>query len=690
MYRDSAALLKTKFYIPPRRPDLVLRSRLMAILDGAGQHPTLVSARAGAGKTTLVSEWLHRQQRRFAWLSLDENDNEPRRFFAHLAEAFRRLEIPIDPEGLNELGGPELPPVDQLMSGWIDELAAAPQAFILVLDDYHLQKNEWIQRAVAFLVEHQPPTMHLVLITREDPPWPLAQLRARGWLGEVRDDDLRFTPQEAAAFLNDVMQLELPANALATIEGRTEGWIAGLQMVAISARGHKQKDDLDAFIETFGGTNRFILDYLLEEVLNQQPPAVQDFLIETSILERMCVDLCDAVRAAPGSLEILNHLERANLFVIPLDDERRWYRYHHLFADLLQSVLRQRKSSAQINEYHQRAGRWYQGQNLLVEAMTHSLAAGDFERAAAMIDENITGMLNLFSRNQDLMVLNWIEKLPVGVRRSRPWIDLYRANLLALSLKLDGVDEILDEAEGRIDPASPRAVELRAYLAVVRAYAANLRGNAPESTAMADQAGRLLGGDENPIGQVMVAFVRADTLFALDDMPGAAQALSNLLRLGERMNLAILIVPTLHNLAMVRCVQGQLHQAGETYKQAYQVLVERNALDSRVRSSYEFGLADVLRERNQLEAARQHALTGIEVRRRQGAYRVIGDLALMRVLQACGDAEGALRALREAETSVQNYSFQLALMIEFRTWRVRQWLAVGDVETAARWAVECN
>jgi LuxR family maltose regulon positive regulatory protein len=358
----SIPLLTTKLYIPPQRPNLVPRPRLMARMKEAlrSRHSLmLVSAKAGSGKTTVVSEWLHQQEQPVAWLSLDANDNDPRRFLAYLVAALQRLDTKIGQAMLAQLETSLQ--AETLVAELINDIAASSISFLLVLDDYHLIQNEWIHQAVGFLVEHQPPEMQLVLITRVDPPLPLARLRGRGRVTEIRDHDLRFTLAETTQFLNDSMALELSTEAVSTLEWRTEGWIAGLQMAGISMQGRKQDGDLTGFIEAFGGTNRFILDYLREEVLNQQAPAIQDFLIETSILERMCGDVCDAVRfsqagSQPGSAEassgdsqaILAHLERANLFVMPLDDIRLWYRYHHLFADQLQSTLRQRRSEGEI------------------------------------------------------------------------------------------------------------------------------------------------------------------------------------------------------------------------------------------------------------------------------------------------------------------------------------------------------
>ena len=689
----SIPLLTTKLNIPPQRPNLVPRPRLMVRLGEAlrsGHCLALVSAKAGSGKTTMVSEWLHQQERPAAWISLDANDNDPRRFFAYLVAALQKLDIKIGQAVMGRVDTPQVPQAADLTADLINKVAASPISFILVLDDYHLIQNEWIHQAVGFLVEHQPPEMQLVLITRVDPPLPLARLRGRGQVAEIRDHDLRFTSEEATQFLNESMTLDLPAEAISTLEGRTEGWIAGLQMAAISMQGRKQDGDLGAFVEAFGGTNRYILDYLMEEVLNQQPPAIQDFLIGTSILDRMCGDLCDAVQhaqtAAPEGQATLSYLERTNLFVIPLDDERRWVRYHHLFADQLQSTLRQRKSAEEIRELHRRAGRWHQSEGSLEEAMSHAMAARDFERAASMIEERFT---SIFSRSEVPVLLGWIEQLPEQIVRSRPWIDVYWANTLALAGELDGVDTLLDGVEERLEPGRPQTSELLGHIASVRAYAANLRGDAARAIEMAALTAELLP-EEHLTARGQAAYTLADTLLAEDDLDGANQALLEMLRAGEKTGQLMVIVPALGDLATIRMAQGQLHQARDLLTRMYQRIAERDGLDSRVRCSYEFGLAGLLCEWNQLDAAYEHAMTGLEFRRRLGGYWVAGDLPLMRILQARGDVEGALATLREVERMVRTYYFGLAATIAFRAARVVQWLAVGDVGTASRCAEECG
>jgi LuxR family maltose regulon positive regulatory protein len=691
-------LLATKLYIPPRRAGLVPRPRLMARLDEALrlQHRlTLVSAKAGTGKTTLVSEWLRQQEQPTQWLSLDSSDNEPRRFLSYLLAALHRVGIEGEP---SRLESPQLPATEALVAELINDVVSSAISFLLVLDDYHLIQNEWTHQTVGFLAEHLPPRMHLVLITRVDPPLPLARLRGRGQITEIRDHDLRFTAEEAARFLQE-MGLDLPAEAVSTLEGRTEGWIVGLQLAALSMQGRTRDGDLAAFLEAFGGTNRYVLNYLTEEVLNQQAPDIQDFLIETSILSRMCAELCDAVRfsesESPGSSgdahdsqAILAQLERSNLFLTPLDDERRWYRYHHLFADLVNSTLKQRRSAEQVRELHRRASRWHQAEGSLEEAMIHAMAAQDFERAASMIEENIASML---SRSEAPVLLGWIEKLPEEIVRGRPWIDVYRANTLALSGRLEQTESLLDEVEKRIEPGTPQASELMGHIAAIRAYAANLRGDAARAIEMAALTETYLP-DKHLNARGMAAYALAETCFAGDDMDGAEQASLQMLRAGEQTGRLLMAIPALCDLAAIRKVQGQLHQAEEFYDRARQWLVERRSLDSRVRCPYEVGLADLLREWNRLDEAHEHAMTGIEYSQRYGVYSLLlsGYVALMRILQSQGDVAGALDALRCAERTMQTHHHRLAARIELRVAQVAQWLAVGDVETAGRCAEECR
>jgi LuxR family maltose regulon positive regulatory protein len=435
----ATPLLTTKLYIPSPLPNLVERPRLVKRLDGGlrlGHRMTLVSAPAGFGKTTLVSDWLRkidfpvapgsRWRARTGWLSLDESDNDPSRFLAYFVAALQTIEANIGQGALSALQSPQPPPAEAVLTSLINEIATIPDRIVLVLDDYHLIETQPIHDALTFLLEYLPVNMHLVIATREDPHLPLARLRAKGHLTELRATDLRFTSSEAAEFLNQVMGLNLSADDIAALETRTEGWIAGLQLAAISLQEH---EDASSFIKSFTGSHRFVLDYLIEEVLGQQAESIQTFLLHTSILDHLCGPLCDAVLSrgageqgsagefspsppstssgqallprisAPLYLdpsasgqETLEYLEHANLFIVPLDEERRWYRYHHLFADLLRQRLRQKQPDWGPTLHH-RASEWYEQNGFADEAIEHALRGEDFERAAHLLEEYADALL---------------------------------------------------------------------------------------------------------------------------------------------------------------------------------------------------------------------------------------------------------------------------------------------------------
>jgi LuxR family maltose regulon positive regulatory protein len=691
----SSPLLRTKLYIPPVRPELVSRPRLIEQLNaGLERKLTLISAPAGYGKTTLLSEWNASCGRPVAWLSLDEGANDPMRFWTYLVAALQTVEATIAQDMLTVFQASQPPPMEVILTALSNEVAAVPSPFALVLDDYHLITAQAIHDGLAFLLNHLPPSLHLIIATRTDPPLPIARLRGQGQLTELRQSDLRFTTDEAAVFLNTCAGLNLSPDNTAALEARTEGWIAGLQMAALSLQG-RDAERTAHFIGAFTGSHRYILDYLAEEVLNRQPQPIQTFLHQTSILNRLTGPLCDAVcsegTATTGenpSQEMLEYLERSNLFVVPLDDERRWYRYHHLFTDLLKSTLRQRRSADEIRELHRRASRWHQGEGFLEEAMIHAMAAQDFERAASMIEENIARML---SRSEAPVLLGWIQKLPERIVRGRPWIDVYRASTLALSGRLEETEALLEDVEKRIPSSTPRVSELLGHIAAIRAFTANLGGDAARVVEMAALCEKYLP-EESLNARGMVAYALADTYFAADDMDGASRASMDMLAVGERADRLLMTVPALCDLAGTRKVQGQLHQAEALYDRARLWMVERNGLDSRVRCPYEVGLADLHREWNQLETAHEHAVTGVEYNRRFGVNSLLvsGYIALMRVLQAQGDVENALEALRNAEQANQIHHIRLATRIELKTSRVVQWLAVGDVEAASHWAEKCS
>ena len=435
---STPPILTTKLYIPPPQPRVVLRPRLIERLnEGLHRKLTLISAPAGFGKTTLLSEWVASScSRPAAWLSLDEGDNDPTRFLAYLVAALQTIAPNIGEGVLGALQSPQPPPTESILTALLNEVTTIPDDLVLVLDDYHVIDARAVDDALDFLLEHLPPRMHLVIATREDPNLPLARLRARGQLTELRAADLRFTPSEAAEFLDQVMGLNLSAEEIAALETRTEGWIAGLQLAALSMRG---REDVPGFIKTFTGSHHFVLDYLVEEVLQQQPESVQTFLLRTSILDRLCGPLCDAVLldlSASGQ-ETLEYLEHANLFLVPLDNERRWYRYHHLFAELLRQRLHQSAASStgdereSVAELHIRASVWCEDNGLEVEAFQHAAAADDVERAARLVEG---GGMPLHFRGAVAPVLSWLESLPTTELDAMPslWV-MYASAMLFVS-----------------------------------------------------------------------------------------------------------------------------------------------------------------------------------------------------------------------------------------------------------------
>src|SRR6266571_1914563 len=439
-------ILATKLYIPRLRPNVVSRPRLLERLnEGLHRKLTLISAPAGFGKTTLVSEWVEGIERPAAWLSLDEGDNDPARFLTYLVAALQTIAATLGEGALGVLQSPQPPPPEAILTALLNDLTTIQDQFVLVLDDYHVIDAKAIDQALTYLVEHLPPRMHLVITTREDPQLPLARLRARGQLTEVRTADLRFTPSEAAAFLNQVMGLPLSAEDIAALERRTEGWIAGLQLAALSMQGH---EDAASFIRSFTGSHHFVLDYLVEEVLGQQSERVQTFLLRTSILDRMSGPLCDAVVLDPSisGQATLEYLEHANLFIIPLDNERRWYRYHHLFADLLRQRLQQSialspaDAQSQVNTLHIRASQWYEDHGLDIEAFQHAAAAHDVERAERLVEGR---GIPLHFRGAVAPVLHWLESLPTTVLDARPSLWVRSASLLLVPGQTTGVEDKL-------------------------------------------------------------------------------------------------------------------------------------------------------------------------------------------------------------------------------------------------------
>ena len=460
-----AAILTTKLYIPPPPPRAVGRTRLVERLDeglAARRKVSLISAPAGFGKTTLAAAWIAgggiptlRGSRPAAWVSLDENDGDPIRFLTYVMRALQTVVPGFGAGILESLQSPQPPPVEAVLTTLVNSIAALEDTAnawpaILVLDDYHAVDSRGVDEALTFLVEHLPPQLHVAITTREDPALPLHRLRARGQLTELRAADLRFTPAEAAAFLNEVMGLSLTAEEVAVLESRTEGWIAGLQLAALSMQG---REDVAGFIQAFAGDHRYIVDYLVEEVLARQGAEVRSFLLQTAILERLHGPLCDAVTGRVDGQARLEALQRGNFFVVPLDDTRRWYRYHHLFADVLRMhLLAEWRDEVPI--LHRRASVWFAQQGMPDDAIRHALAGEDYALAAGLIE---LGIPELRQTRQEATMLRWLRALPDAVIRHRPVLSLHFAGALLLNGEYEDAAARLRDAEQLVAIATAAA-----------------------------------------------------------------------------------------------------------------------------------------------------------------------------------------------------------------------------------------
>jgi LuxR family maltose regulon positive regulatory protein len=648
----SAPILATKLYIPPPRSKIVLRPRLIERLNeglSAGRKLTLISASAGFGKTTLASEWVAGCGRLVAWLSLDEGDNDPTQFLTYLVAALQTIAVNIGTGVLAVLQSPQPPSTESILTILLNEITTLPDHFVLVLDDYHVIDSKPIDEALTFLLEHQPPRMHLVIATREDPHLSLARLRARGQLTELRAADLRFTPIEAAGFLNLVMGLNLSAEDISALDNRTEGWIAGLQLAALSMQG---RSDNSSFIQAFTGSHRFVLDYLVEEVLQRQPDHVRSFLLQTALLDQLCGSLCEAVTGEKEGKGRLETLERGNLFVIPLDDQRQWYRYHHLFAEVLRTHLLDEQPD-QIPLLHQRASAWYEQNNLPAEAIRHALAAGDFEGAAGLIEKMYPAMDASF---QSAVWLGWVRKLPDEVVRARLVLSVDYAWALMDSGEFEAGKSWLQEAEQRLEgPAEGMVVADEAQLrtlpvmiALARSTYAQVQGDIEVTVKYAELALEL-SPDEDHYSHAMAAAILGTAYWARGDLDGAQRALSVWINSCQKVGNIIFAVATGGYLAEIIVAQGRLREAERTYKQLIQLASTHDQV-RHVTANLYLGLGLLCHEQGDQQLAAQNLHKSGEL----GWQTALIDwpyrwrLAQARLKEAEGDLETALDLLDEA------------------------------------------
>ncbi|MBK9125067.1 MAG: helix-turn-helix transcriptional regulator [Chloroflexi bacterium] len=692
----SMPIIATKLYLHPAGRNLVPRVRLIERLDAGLQHKlTLISAPAGFGKTTLLSEWLAHTGIPAAWLSLDEGDNDPARFLRYLIAALQTIDSSIGETALSAIQSTATPSTELLLTALLNDIGAAAIKFVLVLDDLHAIDTAEVTRALVFLTEHLPPQLHLVIATREDPPLPLARLRARGQLTELRAADLRFTPSEAAEFLNELMGLNLSADNIAALEDRTEGWIAGLQLAALSLQ---RQHDVTGFVQAFAGNHRFIVDYLVEEVLARQPESIRNFLLQTAILDRLNGPLCDAVTGQTDGAARLNALERGNFFIVPLDDNRHWFRYHHLFADVLRAHLTAEQPD-HVPALHLRASVWFEQNGSTSDAVRHALTARDFARAADLIELAVP---ELRRSRREATMLNWLQALPGEVLTYRPVLCVHFAGSLLQSGRLDGVEDWLIEAEKWLDtgdslrerPDSKMIVvddaEFRNLPTRISMYRAGLSLVSGDVNATMVHARRALelAADNDFLGRGAASALLGLATWASGDLEAAYRTYADGMASVQKAGYIADTIGSAVSLAAIRITQGRLHDAMQIYQRALQLAVDQGAPSLRGTADMYVGMSQIHREWNDLSTARKYLQTSRELGdlagMPQNPYR--WRAAMAQLLQIDGDLDGALVLLDEAE---RLYAGDFSPNVRpVAASKARVWIAQGRLSEARRWAHE--
>lgn len=692
----SDPLLLTKLFIPLPRQTRVIRLRLVERLNAglaAGARLTLISAPAGFGKTTLVSEWIASSQRPVAWLSLDEGDNDLTRFLIYLISALQTLPPKtvggnLGAGALAALQSPQPPSIEAVLTTLLNDIITFSDSFDLVLDDYHLIDTKRVEAsttvdslttvdaALTFLLDHLPPQMHLVIATREDPNLPLARLRARGQLTELRAADLRFTPAEVTEFLNQVMCLNLSAEDIAALESRTEGWIAGLQLAALSMHG---RPDATSFIQSFTGSHHFVLDYLIAEVMAKETESIQTFLLRTSMLNRMCGSLCDAVlgdTSASGQ-QTLEYLERNNLFIVPLDNERCWYRYHHLFAQLLRQRLLQ---SGHMADFHIRASQWYEDHGFELEAFQHAAAANDIERAARLI---LGKGMPLHIRGALTPVLNWLEALPTTELDKRPilWV-MYAGALITAGLtsaveqKHQAAEAILIGAEPDIDTH-----DILGRIANNRATLAFIQYQADVAIVQAQRALEYLRPDNLPVRNIST-WVLGAAYQQKGDRSAASQAFSEAISLSQKIGHTFVTKLATMGLGRIQETENRLYLAAETYRHALDLFGEYPLPSA---AEAHLGLARIYYEWNDLDTAEEHGQQSLRLAQQWDRVIdrfIVCEVFLARLKLAREDADGAAAILAQVEQSVRQHNY-VHRIPEVAAQQVILFLHQGEPDAAA-------
>jgi LuxR family transcriptional regulator, maltose regulon positive regulatory protein len=661
---NTTNLLATKFFIPASPLKAVVRLNLLARMDTALSHPlALVSAPAGYGKSTFVVQWLKQQHHPFAWLSLEESDDQYSRFFTYFVAAMRRVDDAFCTELFATLQAGQVPPPDLLLSTLVNEILAWNSPHFLVLDDFHHIQDTAILDTMTALLSHQPPNFHLVLVTREDPPLPLARLRARGQLTEIRAADLRFSEVEASGLLRDGLRLELSTADVARLTERTEGWAAGLKLAGVSLQG---RENPGAFVQSLSGSHRYILDYLTEEALKSQPPDVHDFLLETSILPRLSGDLCDAVTGRTDSADLLERLLAANLFIIPLDDQRHWYRYHHLFAELLQHKLRRERVGG-LSELHRRTSKWLETQGEIGLAVEHASHAGDYDRMAELMARHHWDLIN---RGYGRTMESWLQSIPESLHAHRPqiylsivWGQILHGNFAQMGPYLAMAQASL----ANLPPETPEVCAAQADLFVLQSTLAQVQGKLPEALELAEKARALApAGDLRLSGLTSLAFGAAYR--QMGSFEQSRQHLLDAIQSASMVDDHTTAMVAMAHLSLMLLPLGWLHYLAAKAEQAIAYTESVSGIAPLMIGAVYAVLGRIYYEWNHLEKAHELLLHGIRLASFSGhnASLVYGKVHLARLHQGLGDLETAALHLREAEE---------ALMRGAPAWVRPDWLA---------------
>ncbi|MGG6239634.1 LuxR C-terminal-related transcriptional regulator [Nodosilinea sp. AN01ver1] len=645
----ATPLLLTKLHRPSPRSHLVRRDRILQTLQqGVSSRIILVSAPAGFGKTTALGEWAQQTQQPVGWLALDERDNNPRRFWSYLVAALQKADGLLGEATLSMVQSPEPIPFEVFLTPLLNELTQLQSDLILVLDDYHVITAPTIHEGLRFLLEHLPAGVRMAIATRSDPPFPLARWRVRSQLTELRATDLRFTDAEATTFLQRSLPQSLTEAQVMTLQQQTEGWIAGLQLAMLSLR---ESASPTALLATFGGTQRYILDYLVEEVLNRQPPSVRQFLLRTAILEQLCGSLCAAVvdEAAVSSTQALEQLDRQNLFVVPLDDERTWYRYHHLFAEALRHQLQRTEPDLALG-CHRRAAQWYEQQGYVADALHHAIAADAFDYAAQLIEREMQTSEN--PRLDAVVLSDALATLPLDLVQARPWLLAAKAWVGFTASQFAEAVAVIEQMEQLLEKnisETENTDQLWGLVVALKGMKARQQGNNVESAAFMEKALQLLPQNYSWLRSLILLNLGV-TYFVDDNYNAAQRLLPEVSRIGRARGAADPAIAGLYLQAQFLALRGQLTEATALCQQGLDLATERRWLATYAGVLVQVALADLLRQQNQLDAAAHHLGQSIDrAIANQQPGLMMGYITLARVRQAQGDLAAAWAAIRQAE-----------------------------------------